>query len=253
MKKVLLLIMSFILVFSLVGCTGGVTDEGQDDVSGIVEGETEQDEIVEDGGSKEITLEDVNEFLNNSADLGPGSIANPVDVIPFMHIDGPKNNSELYAFVNFQYEARDFIKYQVSYVSCTCRPAAVNYWQTAYVELSLPDSKNPDDIVLRNISFDKDPSGDYNGGLWADSNPTPAGVTYEIFRDEYIPFFNGKENSYLKNLDTMWDIDIADYKAGEGRGDYEIDTFTGSSVSANNIIRITNALIDFHSKNAFFE
>lgn len=249
MKKVLMLMLIGILSLSLIACSGPEADDNKGDSSNLSETVVNP----EDKGNSEITLEDVNEFLNTSADIGPGSVANPVEVIPFSHIDGPKNNSDLYAFVNFQYEGRDFVKYQVSYVSCTCRPAAVNYWQTAYVELSLPDSKNPDDIILRNISFDKDPSGDYNGGLWADSNPTPAGVTYDIFKEEYISFFNGKENSYLKDLDTMWDIDMTDYKEGEGRGDFEIDTFTGSSVSANNIIRITNALIDYHSKNAFFE
>lgn len=249
MKKLSLLGITAILVFSVLGCSNTEAPKQTDENS------KPETEVVntDNGESKDISLDTVNEFLNTSADLGPGSVANSVAIIPFTHIDGPKNNSELYAFVNFQYQGRDFVKYQVSYVSCTCRPAAVNYWNTAYIELSLPSSKNPDDIVVRNISYDKDPSGDYAGGLWADSSPTPAGVTYETFKEEYIPFFKGKENSYIKELDTMWDIDLNEYKAGEGRENFEIDTFTGSSVSANNIIRITNALMDYHTKNVFFE
>ena len=77
-----------------------------------------------------ITLEDVNRFLNESAKLGEGSKANPVAVIPINHIDGPKEEDLFYAFVPFQYEARNYVKYQVVYISCTCRSADVNYWTT---------------------------------------------------------------------------------------------------------------------------
>lgn len=245
MKKVLSLIITGMLVFSLVGCSGTQTDDAE------VE-ETGGEEVVSESG-KEVSLEDVNEFLNTSADLGSSAVGNHVEVIPYKHIDGGKTESDLYAFVSFQYEGRDFIKYQVSYVSCTCRSAAVNYWQTAYLELSLPDSKNPEDVVLRNISFDEDPSGEYLGGLWADSSPTPTGVTYETFKEEFLPFFEGKENTYIKELSTIDDINLDDYKDGEGRENLEVDTFTGSSVSADNIIRITNAVMDYHAKNEFFQ
>ncbi len=245
MKKILSLVIGAMLVFSLVGCSGPGTDvEKTEDTGG--------DSLASESG-KDISLEDVNEFLNTSADLGSSAVGNHVEVIPYKHIDGGKTESDLYAFVNFQYEGRDFIKYQVAYVSCTCRSAAVNYWQTAYVELSLPDSKNPDDVVLRNISFDADPSGEYLGGLWADSSPTPTGVTYDTFKEEFLPFFEGKENTYLKNLSTIDDIDLEDYKEGEGREDLEVDTFSGSSVSADNIIRITNAIMEYHAENEFFQ
>lgn len=238
MKKVLTIMLAGVLAISLVGCSGTGADGGGSNAS---------------ESSGDITLEDVNHFLNTSADLGPGTAANKVEVIPFKHIDGPKNETDLYAFVNFQYEARDFIKYQVSYVSCTCRTAAENYWQSAYIELSLPDSKNPEDVVLRNISFDTDPSGEYTGGLWADSNPTPSGVGYETYKEEFLPFFEGKNSSYIKGISTIDDIDISEYQDGEGREGYEIDTYTGSSVSANNIIRITNAVMDYHAQNPFFQ
>ncbi|ABR50775.1 hypothetical protein Amet_4707 [Alkaliphilus metalliredigens QYMF] len=242
MKKIMLLMIIGFLVLGLAGCGSTEVEGGQENQAST--------EVVETG---DVTLEMVNEFLNQSGDLGPGSIANPVAVIPFAHIDGPQNESDFYAFVNFEYQSRDYVKYQVTYLSCTCRSAAVNYWQTAYIELSLPSSKNPDDVVLRHISFDQDASGDYLAGFWGDSDPTPAGVTYEVFKDEYISFFNGKENSYLQTLSTMWDIDMDDYTAGEGREDFEIDTFTGSSVSTNNIIRIIDGMMDYHAENEFFQ
>jgi len=249
MKKILALVMVGVLSMGLFGCNSNEIPKKADPANSL----EEVKEVGEKGEiATDINLESINKFLNESADLGPGSIANPVAIIPYKHIDGPKNNSDFYAFVNFQYQARDFIKYQISYVSCTCRPAAVNYWQTAYVELSLPSSKNVEDVVLRKISFDTDPSEHYLGGFWGDSNPTPAGVTYDTFKSEYISFFDKKEYTYLKTLDTMWDIKLEDYKSGEGRENFEIDTFTGSSVSANNIIRIVNALMEHHIQNEFF-
>ena len=67
--------------------------------------------------------------------MGEGTVANAVTLIPVKHINGPKEEHNFYAFVNFKYKARNFIKYQVTYLSCTCRSSAVNYWMTAYVEL----------------------------------------------------------------------------------------------------------------------
>jgi hypothetical protein len=88
----------------------------------------------------ELSLGEINTFLNNSAKLGEGSKANQVAVIPFSHIDGPKEEDLFYAFVPFKYVARNYIKYQVTFISCTCRSADVNLWSTAYVELSLPSA-----------------------------------------------------------------------------------------------------------------
>ena len=200
----------------------------------------------------ELSVESVNEFLNNSADMGEGSIANVVAVIPFNHIDGPRNESNFYAFVNFKYATRSFIKYQITYLSCTCRSAAVNYWQTAYVELSLPASKNIDDAEVRTLSFDKDAEGHYLAGFWGDSNPTPAGATYEQFKDEFIPFFEGKNYAYIKTLSVIDDIEANLYSEGEGREKYTLDTFTGSSVSTNNIIRMLSALYKYHETDPYF-
>lgn len=201
--------------------------------------------------SSELNLESINEFLNTSVDMGPGSIANQLAVIPFDHIDGPRNESEFYALVNYKYVARDYIKYQVTYLSCTCRAASMNYWQTAYVELTLPESKTKEDVSVRYLSFDKDSQGEYNGGFWGDSNPTPSGVTYETYKKEYIPYFINKDFGYISTLSVVEDIDLADYQA-DGRDAYEIDTFTGSSVSTNNIIRMLNSVIEYHMTDAYF-
>ena len=164
-----------------------------------------------------LDLDAINEFLNTSADMGEGSIANAVAIIPINHINGPRDEHDFYAFVNFKYKARNYIKYQITYLSCTCRSADVNYWMTAYVELTLPDSGNIEDSKIRTLSFDYDAEGHYLAGFWGDSNPTPAGNTYEEFKEQYIPFFVGKDYAYIKTLDVVEDIDPALYAEGEGR------------------------------------
>ncbi|MCR4626171.1 MAG: FMN-binding protein [Treponema sp.] len=216
----------------------------------IQAGLIEQANPCDAGGT--ITLETINKYLNESADMGAGSIANVVAVIPIDHINGPREEHDFYAFVNFKYKARNFIKYQVTYLSCTCRSAEVNYWSTAYVELTLPKSGNIDDSVIKYLSFDYDSEGHYLAGFWGDSNPTPAGATYEDFKKEYIPFFVNKDYKYIKTLNTSDDIAPEDYSAGEGRANYKIDSFAGSSVSTNNIIRMLNALYKYHSEDEFF-
>ena len=199
-----------------------------------------------------LDLDAINEFLNTSADMGEGSIANAVAIIPINHINGPRDEHDFYAFVNCKYKARNYIKYQITYLSCTCRSADVNYWMTAYVALTLPDSGNIEDSKIRTLSFDYDAEGHYLAGFWGDSNPTPAGNTYEEFKEQYIPFFVGKDYAYIKTLDVVEDIDPALYAEGEGRENLTLDTFTGSSVSTNNIIRMLNALYEYHATDSYF-
>lgn len=195
----------------------------------------------------------VNEWLNNSADLGEGTMGNAVAVIPINHVNGPREETLFYAFVNFKYKARNYIKYQVTYLSCTCRSADVNYWMTAYVELTLPKSKDINDAEVRFLSFDRDSQDHYTAGFWGDSNPTPAGATYEMFKEEYIPYFIDKNYGYIQTLSFVEDIDAAEYASGEGREGYTLDTLSGSSVSTNNIIRMLNALFKYHAEDAYFQ
>ena len=206
-----------------------------------------------DASEGDITLEQVNAFLNESAGLGPNGIGNVVAVIPHAHIDGPKNETPFYAFVNWKYRARDYVKYQVSYLSCTCREASVNMWQTMYIELTLPESKNPDDVKVKFISYEKDSTDHYTGGHWGDSDPMPLGQTYEQYKTEYIPFFVQKDSKYISSLSIIDDINVTEYQEGEGRDDYTIDALSGASVSANNIIRILHSIMDYHATDDFFK
>ena len=61
-----------------------------------------------------LDLDAINEFLNTSANMGEGSIANAVAIIPINHINGPKDGHDFCAFVIFKYKARNYIKYQIT-------------------------------------------------------------------------------------------------------------------------------------------
>ena len=195
----------------------------------------------------ELSLGDVNDFLNGTAKLGEGSKANQVAVIPFNHIDGPKEEDLFYAFVPFKYVARSYIKYQVTFISCTCRSADVNVWSTAYLDLTTPSSGKLDDAAIRTISFDADSTGHYLGGFWGDSNPPPTAptATYERFKEEWLPFYTGKTYADLKALNTIDDIAL------EGAPD--VDTWTGATVSSNNVLRIIQAMFAYHATDSFFD
>lgn len=235
-KHYILTILVLVLVFVISGCSNNQAANAAE--ASVTE--------------TDINIEQINAFLNESAGLGPDGIGNIVAVIPHAHIDGPKNETPFYAFVNFRYRARDYIKYQVSYLSCTCREASVNMWQTVYVELTLPESKNPEDVKIKYISYDKDSTGHYNGGHWGDSDPMPLGQTYELYKTEYISFFPQKDSKYIHSLSTIDDIKVEEYQAGEGREEYTVDILSGASVSANNIIRILHSIMDYHATDEFF-
>lgn len=54
-------------------------------------------------------------------------------------------------------------------------------------------------------------------------------------------------------MNTIDDIKVEEYQAGEGRGNYTIDALSGASVSANNIIRILHSIMDYHAQDEFFK
>lgn len=244
MKRISKVLLALLMVVGMTACSSN-SNESDTPTSGT------NNEACSTTG--EINLDAINEYLNTSADMGEGSTANAVAVIPINHVNGPRDETNFYAFVNFKYAARNYIKYQITYLSCTCRAANVNYWMTAYVELTLPESKKIEDSEVRYLSFDYDYDGHYLGGFWGDSNPTPSGATYEMFKAEYIPYFIGKNYSYISTLNFVEDIAATDYSAGEGRENLTLDTFSGSSVSTNNIIRMLNALYKYHAEDEYFQ
>lgn len=222
-----------------------------------------------------IDLEAINDYLENDPYWkNMNDYGNKMTLIPFTHINGPKIEWNFFAFVNFEFDATYFYKYQVTYLSCTCRDPDVNYWQTAYVELSIPGSGKIEDVKLRTLSFEKDgDNGHYIAGFWGDSGTngnkiTGSDVTYEDIRDGFIPFLVGKSYAQLSSYDgytdkktgktyddTVFGIDPEQFEkdmAGVPFHDKEqvtLDDFGGASVSTNNILRMLLSLMEYHAAN----
>jgi hypothetical protein len=177
------------------------------------------------------------------------------NLVFFDHIDGHGNVTEDQpAFVLFEEEMLGFVKYQITYLSCTCRGSDVNYWQVAYVEISTNDNS------IQKISFNSDSDTAehvYTAGMWGDSSPTPGvsgdysdGKYLEDFEEDFIPWLIGQTPESLEGISV--------FKNGNYMGvtntvtiDEQdlIDDFAGSSVSTNNMIRIMKTLLDYHVEN----
>lgn len=208
---------------------------------------------------EEMTLDDLNEMLNG-ANM---DLANVVAVVPFHHVNGPRNEWNFYALINFVYRDRadSYVKYQVTYLSCTCRTADVNYWQTAYIELTIPESGDAKDSVLRKLSFDQDGTGHYTAGFWGDSSPIYSGsdivATYDrvdngeggyypSIKYDYIPLLVGKTKEQI----DQWNF-VDDMKTAGVMDQDTFDSFTGASVSTNNILRILHSVFEYHAGRYF--
>ena len=138
MKKIMKLMSAFLcclMIFSATACK-------KDDDS----------KSKNNGSCDTVTLEDLNKALNDKINMDMDS-ANHVAVIPFKHINGPKVEWDFYALINFEYDMGAYVKYQVTYLSCTCRSAEVNYWSTMYVNISKPESGDDADAELLYLSL----------------------------------------------------------------------------------------------------
>ena len=255
-KKILAVLSAILLTGSLASCQiwgdNGSSGSGNGNGQGC------------DGlpGKEEWTIDDVNKFLNDSEN-GPFDIslnANTVAIIPFAHINGPRKEWKFFALVNYEWDMTFYWRYQVTFLSCTCRPGEVNYWSTVYLELTTGNA-GEDDIVIQNISFEKDGSDHYQAAFWGDSSPINnssggsyvAGedddhktgeVTYEDIKTGFIEHLIGLTYGDIKDWSTEDDIDHTLHpEIGES-----LDKWSGASVSTNNIIRILQATIQYHIK-----
>ena len=175
------------------------------------------------------------------------SILSILDEIPevytFIHINGHGLEEEYVYEILFEWGTRDYVKYQITYLSCNCRSADTNFYQVAYVEIN----RYSNDI--RFISFDLDSSGYYSPGTWGDSNPLPSGKTLEDFETEFIPWLIGKS---LTDLDGISVFTNSDYHGIQNTTNIVeqllIDSYAGSSVSTNNMIRVMKELLEYHEE-----
>lgn len=170
-------------------------------------------------------------------------------MVPYTHINGEGHETDMYMHVLMEFSFRDYVRYQVAYLSCTCRSGDVNFWNVAFFEVSRGSNE------IMTISFDKDgDDGHYYPGTWGDSSGAPEqnGVTFDQFETSFFPWFIGKSSEDLDGI-IVWDN-------GEMYNNPElsntgatidqslIDEFAGSSVSTNNFLRIAKELLAYHEE-----
>jgi len=223
MKKLLLMLLSITFVFGLTACDDLCV--GPECITNAVDDSTDDndDDTVIPGGT---------------------SVDN---VIPYIHLNGHGEETEKNGFILFEVEVRDYVKYQVAYLSCTCRDAVVNYYNVAYIEIN----KYTNDV--RTLSFDKDgENGHYHPGTWGDSSgdENQNNVTFEMFEDDFFPWIVGKTSADLEGIYYFNNGDYFDLSNTKTIDETDlIDEFAGSSVSTNNIIRIVKELLSYHEEN----
>lgn len=191
----------------------------------------------------------------------PEATAEVEGLIYYDHINGHGDVvTDHVAYILFEEEMLGFVKYQVAYLACTCRPADVNFWNTMYIEVN----KFTDDVNFISFGYDDPTSGHpYTAGMWGDSSPTPSGKTKEDFAEQFIPWFFGKTMEDLDGINVFKDTSVESYfgitndKAIDDAtwtdpdtGDVIdlIDDYNGSSVSTNNMLRIVQSILEYHEE-----
>lgn len=169
------------------------------------------------------------------------------NILTFEHLNGHGDIVTRDAYILFEYEMRDYVKYQIAYVACTCRAPEVNYWKVAYVELSKID------YSIKTISFGEDGTGHYTAGFWGDSSPIPSGneLTLEDFELQFIPWLEGKTLSDLDGIEVFTNVEYAGGVQNSKNIEEQelVDLFAGASVSTNNMIRVMKVLLTYHEQN----
>ena len=176
--------------------------------------------------------------------------------IPFTHINGEGHEVEMNAVLLMENDdLSDYVIYQLTYLSCTCRPGTVNFWNTVYVQIN----KGTNDINVISFRSDYDSSGNeghYNGGNWGDSSGAKeqGNITLEDLEEGYFPWFIGKTLADLDgmlvatngSLHGMSNSAAVDFTETNG---WDIDDFSSSTVSTNNFLRVMIELLRYHEEN----
>lgn len=237
MKKLLLITVLFFLVFTLSACEDMcigseciLSDNGNENPDPNPDQDIECD-VCEDCPE----VEEIDGTVVQNA-------------IQYGHINGHGVVTDKNAFVLLEFKLRDYIRYQVTYLSCTCRPADLNYWQVAFVEISLKTSSVPSEIIT--LSFNDDSGGHYTAGMWGDSitrTDIDYGRTREDFETEFIPWIVGKSLADFDGISVFTNDDYFGIQNTTVIAETElIDGFAGSSVSTNNMIRVMKSLLEYH-------
>jgi len=173
--------------------------------------------------------------------------------IPFTHLNGEGHMTDNNAYLLMENnDITDYVIYQITYLSCTCRSATLNFWNTAYVQVNTTDGS------IRLISFRHEydsagVEGHYNAGNWGDSSGASeqGGITLEDLEETYFPWFIGKTLSDLDGLEVVSNTEMHGISNTSSTQfpDEIVDGFAKSTVSTNNFLRVMVELLRYHEAN----
>ncbi|HPE90150.1 MAG TPA: hypothetical protein P5298_10475 [Spirochaetia bacterium] len=144
------------------------------------------------------------------SDSGTAGALGVEQILPYVHIDGFGTPTDTPAWIAWEFEALSYVKYQVAYTSCTCRPESVNARSLLYVEVT----KDERGGKIRKVTFD----------YWGDSPKFPSGLTRQDV-----------EKGFMKTL-----------PGNRADGIEAIDVVAGATVTTVNLRQILDALLDYH-------
>ncbi len=150
------------------------------------------------------------------------------NVFIFNHVNGHRLETDRVAYVLFEYEMMDYVKYQVAYIACTCRSPEVNYYSVAYVELDKNDGS------VRTFTFDQDgDKGHYTPGVFGDSYVVDGHIPNKELIEQYLDRnIRGASQSSITSITPMHG---------------EVDAYTGATVTPNNLVRMLHGLFGYHN------
>ncbi|HOX18144.1 MAG TPA: hypothetical protein PKW82_06775 [Spirochaetales bacterium] len=131
-------------------------------------------------------------------------------ILPVTHIDGFGTPTDELAWIAWEFEAQTYVRYQIVYISCTCRQESVNKQSMLFLEIA----KGSTGGRIHRIFFD----------FWGDSQVMPEGYTRAQIEEGYVPKFVNVKSA---------DID-------------PIDTIAGATVTTVNLKQITKAVLAYH-------
>lgn len=172
-------------------------------------------------------------------DIAAGVYANfsMDNYLPFRHYAGSGEREDYMAIITFEYKMDNYTKYQLTYLSCTCRAASEDVQQMLYVELN-NNAPSAEEATIRNIHYD----------FWGDPDPIPEnGITSQQYDAEFLSFLQYKSKA---EIDAMTHLrTIPDPPAVERSGESVpfVDAYTGATVSVNNTLFVLQALFAYHA------
>lgn len=168
---------------------------------------------------------------------GGGNVTYAFTPIKYVQYASGGITTDTEAMILFENSNSTFTRYQIAFVSCTCRGAASNFVSLMYVEL-LNSKTVADDSLIRAISFGQ--KGPQFVGMWGDGNPlfgTPD-YTADYMNEHYVQKLVGVSKAEIDGWAGF----------GSQLSVIDADAVTGATVTTSNIVSVLQSLYGYHAE-----